>query len=43
MKKVLTDEATRERLERKGRLRAKRFSWEEAVAQIQKTYMTALA
>jgi len=43
MKTVLTDEATRERLKQKGRLRAKRFSWEEAVAQIQETYMTALS
>ncbi len=43
MKKVLTDEATRERLKQKGRLRAERFSWEEAVAQIQKTYMAALS
>ena len=43
MKKILSDEATRERLKQKGRLRAKRFSWGEAVAQIQETYMTALS
>ena len=43
MRKVLTDESLRERLVHNGRLRAERFSWEEAVSQIHAAYQAALA
>jgi len=43
MQLVLTDAALRERLIHSGRLRAEKFSWEEAVSQIHATYMAALS
>lgn len=42
MKRVLTDDALRERLIVSGRERAQRFSWETAVAKIHEAYMKVL-
>lgn len=43
MRSLLSDVSLRERLIAAGRERAKRFSWEKAVAAIHETYMSALA
>ena len=43
MQSILVDSSLREELIQKGRARAERFSWEEAVTQIHATYMAALS
>ena len=43
MQSIFVDPVLRERLIKKGRIRAELFSWEEAVSQIHATYMAALS